>query len=782
MKDIRHILKEKKIAGVILLEAVAVLLFAVCQILSWQEQGFHFQEENIRLICEDGEDIPSSYLDHLYTEVNAVATPEMDLAGGIYYINIAYQTNGPVRAGLAYAIPREDKTLVNGNEFSLNPDNSSVSYKAHIKDGTGVYVRLRLDGDAVEGDYVKLLNVNVVRSKLSCVYPVVCLIILLLTFDLILFALGRLKKGGNAAVIPILAAVAFLIGLPLYQDGYVGGIDLPFHLSRIEGIYEGLLEGQFPVKIQPGWLNGYGYAASVFYGDILLYFPALLRMAGFTLQDAMKAYLIAVNFLTTFSAYFSFEKCMKGRLASITAAILYVGAGDRLLRMYEGSQIGAVSAMIFYPVVFAGLYLLFTQEKEDRSCRTWLWLLVGFSGLLMTHLLSCLMVGIFSALACILCFRRLLRRSALKEAGKAFLAWLLLNGWFLVPFFQYMTSDLKVTSMLADEMLQPNYYVELAGYLKDCLDLSDLFSMRRLGYSLMIVLLLYPFLAVLDKRNDGMGRYVLSTNSEDRRNAESGIVFGLAVCALFVSTRAFPAVSLAKVNEIFIKLFQTIQYGNRFLYVAVPLLACVGGYLIVMLHPRYRYAGAGILCGLTLLQCLLSFEGYTTGPQFLEPVDFGTSLLTIGKGEYVPEGTDLTVLTRELWYDESALELGNVESRYLTYELTITNHSGEEQEIAFPIIYYEGYRGRDVQSDKRLETSAGINNRVTVTVPAGYSGTVRVGFEEYWYWRAAEAVSLAALAAIVLWVTGYEKKLYGRISKMMLLWGDKNGKDNGRAG
>ena len=48
--------------------------------------------------------------------------------------------------------------------------------------------------------------------------------------------------------------------------------------------------------------------------------------------------------------------------------------------------------MIFYPVVFAGLYLLFAGEKQNRADRTWLWLLAGFSGLLMTHLLSCIMI------------------------------------------------------------------------------------------------------------------------------------------------------------------------------------------------------------------------------------------------------------------------------------------------------------------------------------------------------------------------------------------------------
>ena len=750
MNGIRHIIKEKKAVVILLLEAAALLFAGIFLLLSWQEQTLHFAQEDMQLVSDAGNS-SGSYLDHSYTEMSAVVTPEMDLEEGIYAIELAYQTSGPARAGLVYTVPREDKKLVNGNEFELNPDNGQVSWKIRIQDGTGVSVRLRLTGDAVDGDYVQLLDVRVVRSRLSLVYPLACLILFFLIFDFLLLIFRKNWENENAAVIPILAAAAFLAGLPFYQDGYVGGIDLPFHMSRIEGIYEGLKEGQFPVRVQPGWLNGYGYAVSVFYGDILLYFPAVLRMAGFALQDAMKAYLILVNFLTVFSAYFSFKKCLGGRLAALTAAVLYVGAGDRLARMYEGSQIGAVSAMIFYPVVLAGLYLLFTQ-KEEGADRTWIWLLTGFSGLLMTHLLSCLMIGIFTALGCVICFRRLLRRNALKEAGKAFAAWLLLNAWFLVPFFQYMTKDFRVTSLLSDEMTAPNYYVKLAGYLKDCLDISDIFSLRGLGYALAFVLLAYPVIML-----SGSGwireKQVPAVQKKDGKSAEIRIVFLLAAVDVFISTKAFPAVLLAKMSDIFVRLFQTVQYGDRFLSVAVLLLACVGGYLTtVFASARLRYVLAGALCAMTLLQGMLMFESYTADRQILEPVDFGTSLLTIGNGEYVPEGTDLTSLSRDMWYEESAVEIGNVENRYLTYKIAAANQSGMEQKIALPMLYYEGYTGRDIRSGEKLETEAGPNNRVTVTVPEGYEGTLCVRFEEFWYWRAAEAISLATLLAIIFCV------------------------------
>lgn len=484
----RQISEKKCILAIIILEFFLILAVSVGSRLTYQDKSVHFAQEDM-LLLETGGSSAGSYLDPSYENAIAVITPEVDLPPGIYYVEAVYEVSGPAYAGLSYTVPREDQELVNGNEFALNQMNDRVSYKADIKDGTGIRFQIRLTGDAGDGDYIQLRETRIVRSELTWIYPAACLAVFLLALDLLglLFLYRKKREDDNRIIIPVLVIVAFLLGLPLYQPGIVGGVDLPFHMNRIEGIYEGLKEGQFPVRIQPGWLNGYGYAVSVFYGDILLYFPAALRLVGFSLQDAMKAYLVAVNFLTVFAAYFSFRKCLRCNAAALTAAVLYAGAGDRLVRFYDSSQIGAVSAMIFYPVVFAGLYLLFAGEKQNRADRTWLWLLAGFSGLLMTHLLSCIMIGIFAAVSCILCIRRLFRRDALREAGKAFAAWILLNAWFLVPFVQYMTMNFSVTSKLSENVGEVNYHVELAGYLKDALSVSDIFSAQGIGYSLTLV-------------------------------------------------------------------------------------------------------------------------------------------------------------------------------------------------------------------------------------------------------------------------------------------------------
>ena len=146
---------------------------------------------------------------------------------------------------------------------------------------------------------------------------------------------------------------------------------------------------------------------------------------------------------------------------------------------------------------------------------------------------------------------------------------------------------------------------------------------------------------------------------------------------------------------------------------------------------------------------MLVFEGYTADQQILEPVDLGYGLLNIGNGEYIPEGTDLSVLDKTMRYDETAVQISGIENRYLTWKADVSNQGDEEQAVSFPMLYYDGYQCRDLASKMLLETYAGENNRVTITVPGGYSGIVQVRFEEHWYWKVAEGISLITFIVII---------------------------------
>ena len=108
------------------------------------------------------------------------------------------------------------------------------------------------------------------------------------------------KKNGDELLPEGLAWTVCLIAgvfasLPVLRDFFVYGHDLAFHLTRIESIKDGLLSGQFPVRVDTAFLNGYGYISSMMYGEALLYIPALLRLCGVSMMASYQAFIVGTE-------------------------------------------------------------------------------------------------------------------------------------------------------------------------------------------------------------------------------------------------------------------------------------------------------------------------------------------------------------------------------------------------------------------------------------------------------------------------------------------------------
>ena len=104
-----------------------------------------------------------------------------------------------------------------------------------------------------------------------------------------------------------LLAIILISSIPLGNDHLYGGSDITYHLLRLGNIKDGFLSGQFPVRIDPSWLFGNGYASSVCYGELFLYIPAFLRLIGFTLQGSWMWFLLILNGATCLVSYHCFK-------------------------------------------------------------------------------------------------------------------------------------------------------------------------------------------------------------------------------------------------------------------------------------------------------------------------------------------------------------------------------------------------------------------------------------------------------------------------------------------
>ncbi|MCR4908550.1 MAG: hypothetical protein K5985_06930 [Lachnospiraceae bacterium] len=236
-----------------------------------------------------------------------------------------------------------------------------------------------------------------------------------------------------------LAGFAVLINYPLFT-GYIHyGGDITYHISRIEGIKNELINLQVPVRLFTGAFNGRGLTDCL-YPDLFLYIPAFLRLLGASVPFSYHALLFLINLGSMGSAYVCARSLGANRKGAALAMVLYACLPYRLSALYFRDALGEALAMVFLPLVIAGLYEVFLGDRK----RWWL-LTLGLTGVIESHVLSAVMAAGLAFLALVLFFSV----SRLVPFIISGLWTLFLNLWFIVPFLYYHGADIDITGKFA---------------------------------------------------------------------------------------------------------------------------------------------------------------------------------------------------------------------------------------------------------------------------------------------------------------------------------------------
>ena len=70
--------------------------------------------------------------------------------------------------------------------------------------------------------------------------------------------------------------------------------------------------------------------------------------------------------------------------------------------------------------------------------------------------------------------------------------------------------------------------------------------------------------------------------------------------------------------------------------------------------------------------------------------------------------------------------------------------------IELPLLNYKGYSA--VSGKEKLLLSSGDNFRVRVALPEEFEGEIKVFYQEPWYWRLAEIISLITMILFIGYV------------------------------
>lgn len=184
-------------------------------------------------------------------------------------------------------------------------------------------------------------------------------------------------------VILILIGIGVISSLPLFSRFFYRSLDITFHAARINGIYEGMRTGQFPVRINPTQLGGYGYITGGMYPQLFLYFPAILKFFHVSTLLGLQLLIFAANLATPLFTYKAIRNIFGNEKTALMAAAFYTLNPYRLINFYSRGALGEGLAMVFLPLVLWGTYEILWKRREK-----WWILALGMTGVLSCHVLS----------------------------------------------------------------------------------------------------------------------------------------------------------------------------------------------------------------------------------------------------------------------------------------------------------------------------------------------------------------------------------------------------------
>lgn len=548
---------------------------------------------------------------------------------------------------------------------------------------------------------------------------------------------------------------AGFFGEGIYYDGH----DLNFHLLRIESVAYSIGHGDFLAPIHYTTLEGYGYGTGLFYSNVMIYFPALLRVLGASLVDAYRITIVFSSFATLFTMYYFVKIVTKSSYAGLIAAVLYTLSSYRLTNIYIRAAYGEIMAFIFIPLIFAGAYHVISGNSKK-----WYVLVFGMLGVLFSHLLSFAVCLALLIIIFIINFRKVFFA---KERRNHFIIaaifTVLLSVGFIVPMFEQMAHEIFYVSNtmsefpIAEHALYPVqlFFGEATFGLSYTLDRG---IENEMTLSLGFLLLTIPFLIFL-KNGNKENKIPKNKLSAGKAALVVGWIFA------FMTTVLFPW-------QTFGRWLASFQFPWRFLLFATFFLSIAGAIALMNIFKTKREKmitlGVVVMVALFLtMQPMQTFAQFAVSRTSEEP---NLRPFAISGREYLPEGTNHyefrdrgNVITLP---GGQVAEFGGERSgnRFVFN----VNFEQNPQYVELPLLFYLGYEAVVIdESGTRtaLAVNSGNNSLVRVYLENYASGRVEVVYRGTLIFRIFNVVSVMSFVVLVLWLTPLPRKFRKVVAK-----------------
>ena len=310
------------------------------------------------------------------TEQSTLRTETFPLEKGLYEFTIKYESSSDENVMIVMSEGSSENLQDKGVVIAEVPltsegDNQTVEVDVrHAYQDVSVHFTCQKDNDLRVGKMA-------IKSKAPIFSDSIVLSVLLCIGLLIGFEVYRRKskkKECNYLTYILIGFTAIVAMMPYLNDFLIKGQDLSFHLAHIEGIYRGIINGEFPVRINSNQAYGYGYAMPIMYPDLFLYIPAVFRILGVSLLNSYKLFLLIIQLGTIGTSYFCCKKILQSEHAGLLGSMIYTLSAFRLINIYERAALGEVLAMVFLPLILLGMYEIIVGNRKS-----WMLASIGFT-------------------------------------------------------------------------------------------------------------------------------------------------------------------------------------------------------------------------------------------------------------------------------------------------------------------------------------------------------------------------------------------------------------------
>lgn len=681
----------------------------------------------------------------------SAATPEITLGGkGIYGVSVYL---APHKSPVSIYTYTSDKDMTGVEDIHLEHPDTQTDYDVytHVKDTAITIGIVSEDKDTSGNDFVRLVSLKFKRRHTLAVY-IVTFVFWAVVADILLFfslfksSLVREFIDRHGVELIVFVITMLMVSIPIMIRGIPDGDDIEFHLTRIQGLADGLRSGYFPVKIQSGWYNGFGYPVGVYYGQVLLYPSAILRMIGFPLGFTYKIMLVIINALTFGGTYFVSGRIARDKNTALAFTVFYMLSLYRLVNLYKRCAIGEAQAMAFLPLLMLGFAVLY-GFAEDEKKNAWIYLTIAASGIINSHTITTFLAIIICLVFILLNVKKTFEKENLIQYARVFAATILLNLFYLVPFFDYLLNfSKKVDSREGKDMAAKAVYLpQIFSQVYDVTGHNGSYTAAgdmplSIGISAILIIFVFAILFLKCPQRKERKIYVDLT-----------VLFGLSV---FMATALFPYAYLETYAVKIYRVLQQIQYPWRFLTLASLFIFCI---FITTVRAVEEKKGQKVKW-LFIFSVLVITGWQSTGlmneivNKMPAEVHYSATDPFWSEGEYIPSNTDLDELgDRDILTSDPGVVVGSVMRDGINVFAEVRNGTSDTGYVQLPLLYYPYFKVRYADGSI-LDAIPGDYRKLCFSVPPGYDGEIYTFFKEPVIWRVSEIISLLTLSFLVIFL------------------------------